>query len=77
MHADILTPPTPQPDSPFAPPETASSGGGAAVLGVTGDGFVPGEDVAVALILRHLRHAHQGRLAPWSTVTSSPPSPER
>ncbi|SJN47352.1 hypothetical protein FM104_16010 [Microbacterium esteraromaticum] len=54
VHADILTPPTPQPDSLFAPPETASSGVVVPQLWeCTGDGFVPGEDVAVALILRH------------------------
>lgn len=54
VHADILTPPTPQPDSPFAPPETTPSGAVVPQLWeCTGDGFVPGEDIAVALILRH------------------------
>ncbi|MGO1608144.1 MAG: hypothetical protein ACTHXF_11765 [Brevibacterium yomogidense] len=54
VHADILTPPTPQQDSPFAPPETTPSGVVVPQLWeCTGDGFVPGEDVAVALILRH------------------------
>ncbi|WP_454119427.1 hypothetical protein [Microbacterium lacticum] len=52
VHADILTPPPPP--SPFAPP--AGLRGAVAppsLLEFTGDGFVPGEDVALALILRH------------------------
>ena len=55
IHADILTPPDPVPRSPFASPEDDAP---ALVtlpnlLEFTASGFVPGEDVAVALILRH------------------------
>lgn len=52
IHADILTPPAPR--SPFAPPDDK----GAVVqvpslLEFTASGFIAGEDVALALILRH------------------------
>ncbi|MBG0716503.1 hypothetical protein G3N18_00115 [Microbacterium sp. 2C] len=55
VHADILTPPAPEPRSPFAPPEDAAPALVAlpSLLEFTADGFVPGEDVALALILRH------------------------
>ena len=52
VHADILTPPAPP--SPFAPPTgLPPAPGPSALLEFTGSGFVPGEDVALALILRH------------------------
>lgn len=55
VHADILTPPAPEPRSPFAPREDAAPTQVAvpSLLEFTADGFVPGEDVALALILRH------------------------
>lgn len=55
VHADILTPPASEPRSLFAPPEDAAPALLAlpSLLEFTADGFVPGEDVALALILRH------------------------
>lgn len=55
VHADILTPPAPESRSPFAPPEDGAPAPVAvpSPLEFTADGFVPGEDVALALILRH------------------------
>ncbi len=54
IHADILTPPAPQPRSPFAPPPDAPTiATPPALLEFTADGFIPGEDVALALMLRH------------------------
>lgn len=55
VHADILTPPAPVPRSPFAPPEDDAPAPVTVpnLAEVTAEGFVPGEDVAVALILRH------------------------
>ncbi|AXL12577.1 hypothetical protein DXT68_10780 [Microbacterium foliorum] len=55
VHADILTPPAPEPRSPFAPSEDDAPAPVAvpSLLEFSADGFVPGEDVAVALILRH------------------------
>ncbi|MGP5009172.1 hypothetical protein ACTXJK_19940 [Brachybacterium tyrofermentans] len=55
VHADILTPPTPESRSPFAPPDDHAPAPVTvpSLLEFTADGFVPGEDVAVALILRH------------------------
>lgn len=52
VHADILTPPPPP--SPFAPPANLSATPApTTLLEFPGGGFVPGEDVALALILRH------------------------
>lgn len=55
VHADILTPPASEPRSPFAPPEDAAPAPVALpnLLEFIAHGFVPGEDVALALILRH------------------------
>lgn len=55
IHADILTPPVSEPRSPFAPPEDDAPAPVTlpSLLEFTADGFVPGEDVALALILRH------------------------
>jgi hypothetical protein len=55
VHADILTPPVPAPRSPFAPPEDDAPAPVAVpnLAEVAAEGFVPGEDVALALILRH------------------------
>ena len=54
VHADILTPPAPQPRSPFAPPaDVPAAVVLPSLLEFAADGFVPGEDVALALILRH------------------------
>ncbi len=55
IHADILTPPAPTPRSPFAPPEDDAPASVVvpSLLEFTADGFVPGEDVALAIILRH------------------------
>lgn len=52
IHADILTPPAPR--SPFAPPVDAPAMvAPSRLLEFTADGFVPGEDVALALVIRH------------------------
>ena len=54
VHADILTAPAPQPLSPFAPPhDTPTAVALPSLLEFAADGFVPGEDVALALVLRH------------------------
>ena len=54
IHADILTPPSHRPRSPFAPPTDAPAVVVLpSLLEFTANGFVPGEDVALALILRH------------------------
>jgi hypothetical protein len=55
VHADILTPPAPEPRSPFAPPEDDAPAPVTMpnLVEFTADGFVPGEDVALALILCH------------------------
>lgn len=61
IRADILTPPAPQPRSPFAPPETAGEPVSVpSLLEFTAEGFVPGEDVAVAIVLRHSSADHIG-----------------
>lgn len=60
VHADILTPPAPR--SPFAPPEHAEAPVAVpSLLEFTAEGFVPGEDVAVAIILRHASADHTGK----------------
>lgn len=52
IHADILTPPPPR--SSFAPPVDAHTMVTPPSLWeFSGDGFVPGEDVALALVIRH------------------------
>jgi len=52
IHADILTPPAPA--SPFAPPTNLPvTPNPPSLVQFTAEGFVPGEDVALALILRH------------------------
>lgn len=55
VHADILTPPMSEPRSPFAPPEGDAPAPVTLpnLMEFTASGFVPGEDVALALILRH------------------------
>ena len=59
IHADLLTPPAPR--SPFAPPEPAQHPVVLpSLLEFTADGFVPGEDVALALIVRHASADHTG-----------------
>lgn len=60
IHADILTPPPPR--SAFAPPETEAQVPVAvpSLAEFTGQGFVPGEDVALALIIRHTSAAPDG-----------------
>lgn len=59
IHADVLTPPAPP--SPFAPSETAT-GPVSGLVEFTADGFIAGEDVAVAVILRHASADHTGRV---------------
>lgn len=55
IHADILTPPTPEPRSPFAPPSgTPAAVRPPSLWEFTAGGFVPGEDVALALVIRHV-----------------------
>ncbi len=58
-YTDVLTPPPPAPDSEPDPPEAAAAtdalhrAGVPVLFEVTGDGFIPGEDVALAMIIRH------------------------
>lgn len=62
VHADILTPPPPPPtaDEPATgEPETARRAT-PELVEFTGDGYVPGEDVAIAVILRHTSADHTG-----------------
>ncbi|WP_074690048.1 hypothetical protein [Leucobacter chromiiresistens] len=59
IHADVLTPPAPR--SPFAPAEnTQNAAPVPSLLEFTGEGFIAGEDVAVALIIRHASADHTG-----------------
>lgn len=59
IHADVLTPPPPR--SPFAPPEHESRPVAVPnLLEFTAEGFIPGEDVALALLLRHGSADHTG-----------------
>lgn len=59
VHADVLTPPAPR--SPFAPAEnTQNAAPVSSLLEFTGEGFIAGEDVAVALIIRHASADHTG-----------------
>lgn len=59
VQADILTPPAPR--SPFAPPEHAESQVSVPnLIEFTAEGFIPGEDVALALIVRHASADHTG-----------------
>lgn len=52
IHADILTPPALR--SPFAPPlDAPATVSPSRLLEFTANGFVPGEDVALALVIRH------------------------
>ncbi|HCJ54024.1 MULTISPECIES: hypothetical protein [Micrococcales] len=52
IHADILTPPAPR--SSFAPPADAPpTVTPPSLWEFTANGFVPGEDVALALVIRH------------------------
>lgn len=52
VHADILTPPAPR--SSFAPPEHLPlTPVPPSLWEFAADGFIPGEDVALALIIRH------------------------
>ena len=61
VHADILTAPAPQPRSPFAPPhDTPTAVALPSLLEFAADGFVPGEDVAVAVIITHTDAGHTG-----------------
>lgn len=60
-HADILTPPREQPRSRFAPPEHAEEPVQVpGLMEFNAEGFVPGEDVAVAVVLRHTSADHTG-----------------
>ena len=59
-HGDILTPPTPTRDeTPTGEPDTARRPA-PELVEFTADGFVPGEDVAIALVLRHTSAAGNG-----------------
>ncbi|MGE9809602.1 hypothetical protein [Janibacter sp. G1551] len=44
---------TPEPEPPSAPAKSARKRKGPALVEVTADGFLPGEDVAVAIIVSH------------------------
>lgn len=57
VYADIITP-TASPSPPTSQPPRATP----VLLEFTADGFVPGEDVAIAFILRHASAAGSGRV---------------
>ena len=60
VHADIIRPP--QPRSPFAPPEHAPVAPNPPTLAeLSGEGFIPGEDVALAVIVTHSSAGPTGR----------------
>ncbi len=56
-HTDIITPPRPTPPDDnahtHAPLDTPAIKPAPELLELTGEGFIPGEDVAIAVILRH------------------------
>ncbi|MFZ2751356.1 MULTISPECIES: hypothetical protein [unclassified Leucobacter] len=54
-YTDVLTPPAPAPAPAVAPETEASARRGEmpVLYEATGDGYVPGEDVALAVIVRH------------------------
>lgn len=54
--ADIITPVTPPSPAPPAPPSAPRP----VLLELVADGFIPGEDVAIALVLRHASAAGDG-----------------
>jgi len=64
-YTDVLTPPAPEPDPELAP-ETAGPAAQAPGLPLlfeaSGEGFVPGEDVALAVIIRHSSSDGDGRV---------------
>lgn len=60
VHADILRPP--QPRSPLAPPEDVPTAPNPPTLVELGaEGFIPGEDVALAVIVTHSSAGPNGR----------------
>ena len=62
IHADILTPPPPDADElATSEPETAPLAA-PELVEFAGDGYVPGEDVAIAVILRHTSANHTGHV---------------
>ncbi|GAA3595527.1 hypothetical protein GCM10022198_19230 [Klugiella xanthotipulae] len=58
-HVDILTPPRPPsacaPTRTSEPPRTPTS-----LIDLVGDGFAPGEHVAVCLVMKHVPATHDG-----------------
>lgn len=60
VHADILTPPLPAADKSAAGEPDIARRAVPELVEFAGDGYVPGEDVAVAVILRHTSADHAG-----------------
>jgi len=65
-YTDILTPPAPPghngTSEPEPPPTPPPAGAGPQLVEVTGEGYVPGEDVAVAIVIRHGSATGDGRV---------------
>ncbi|GAA3664114.1 hypothetical protein GCM10022202_27590 [Microbacterium marinilacus] len=61
VHADILTPPPPAADDPATGESDTTRRSLPALAEFTADGYVPGEDVAIAMIVRHTSADHTGR----------------
>lgn len=75
VHADILTPPPPTADEPETGGPETTRRAAPELVEFSGDGYVPGEDVAIAVILRHTSADHTGRaraLLDRAELTSGP-----
>lgn len=60
VHADILTPPPSTTDEPVSGEPNTARRTAPELVEFAGDGYVPGEDVAIAVILRHTSVDHTG-----------------
>lgn len=65
---------TPEPEPATEPARTARKKKGRALVEVTADGFLPGEDVAVAIIISHT-DATNGRARALLDLNQLPPAP--
>lgn len=62
VHADIVHPPAPQDEEPEHPAvEDSTVMSGPQLVELHADGFVPGEDIAVAVVLHHSSAGPGGR----------------
>ncbi|MFI8631286.1 hypothetical protein ACIGEP_01650 [Microbacterium sp. NPDC077663] len=75
VHADILTPPPPGPDDPATGEPGRARPAASELVEFAGDGYVPGEDVAVAVILRHTCADHTGHARALLDRTELPDVP--